>query len=123
MVARTRAGGKWTEARYWAFIRSTLRHAWMKYPVKHDYKTRVRSEVEGQKHRFEYPCEECGGEFPDKEVQVDHIKPAGSLNNAKDLPGFVTRLFCEEDNLQILCSDCHKKKTAEDRLTIKRRKK
>jgi 5-methylcytosine-specific restriction endonuclease McrA len=42
---------------------------------------------------------------------VDHIIGAGSLNCAADLPGFVERLFCEQDNLQVLCTECHDKKT------------
>lgn len=47
-----------------------------------------------------------------KEVQIDHIEPAGSLKGFDDLPGFVERLFCEVDGLQVLCKDgCHNKKT------------
>jgi 5-methylcytosine-specific restriction endonuclease McrA len=51
----------------------------------------------------------------EKNINVDHICPAGSLKSAQDLPGFVERLFCEIDNLQILCSSCHDKKTKEER--------
>jgi hypothetical protein len=32
-----------------------------------------------------------------------------------DLPSFVSTLFCESDNLQVLCKQCHKAKTAEER--------
>jgi 5-methylcytosine-specific restriction endonuclease McrA len=32
-----------------------------------------------------------------------------------DLPSFVSNLFCEADNLQVLCKSCHKTKTAEER--------
>jgi 5-methylcytosine-specific restriction endonuclease McrA len=46
---------------------------------------------------------------------VDHVLPAGSLNCADDLPGFVERLFCEQDNLQILCTDCHNAKTLKEK--------
>jgi 5-methylcytosine-specific restriction endonuclease McrA len=42
---------------------------------------------------------------------VDHICPAGSLNSAQDLPDFIERLFCEVDNLQVLCETCHNAKT------------
>jgi 5-methylcytosine-specific restriction endonuclease McrA len=47
---------------------------------------------------------------------VDHIHPAGSLNCAADLPGFVERLFCEQDNLQVLCESCHDEKTKIEKL-------
>jgi hypothetical protein len=37
------------------------------------------------------------------------------LNCAQDLPGFVERLFCEQDNLQVLCVSCHDKKTLKEK--------
>ena len=114
-VERTRAGGTWTEARYWAFIRSALRGAWGRYPVKHIVKSNNRKTVEGKRHRYEYYCTSCKNWFMDKEVQVDHIRPAGSLKSLKDLESFVGTLFCEEDNLQILCKPCHQVKTNQER--------
>lgn len=49
--------------------------------------------------------------FMQKQTQVDHIKECGSLRAYSDLPGFVERLFCEKDGLQIVCKPCHKEKT------------
>lgn len=112
---KTRAGDRWTEARYFSFIRSALRGAFSKYPPKFDAKIEARTTVEGQRHRYEYQCASCGNTFRDKEVQVDHIKPAGSLKTFDDLPSFVENLFCEVENLQVLCKDCHKAKTKEER--------
>lgn len=118
-VPRTRAGNTWTEARYWAFIRSALRGAWSRYPVKHQVLKAARRTIKkGTKNTratFEYPCADCGGWFEGKEVQVDHIKPTGSLRTYEDLPGFVSTLLCEADNLQIMCKPCHQKKTNEER--------
>ena len=119
-VKRTRAGGQWTEARYWQFIRSLLRQGFQRYPVKQMVKTDNRRKVTGQRHKFEYLCAECGGWFKDKEVNVDHIVPAGSLKDYSDLPGFVKRLYCEADGLQILCKPCHDAKTAKERKGAKR---
>jgi len=117
-VERTRAGGTWTEARYFSFIRSALRLASSKYPVKFQVKAAARRNkpegVEGR-HHFEFQCKECDGWFPDKEISVDHIEPAGSLKKYEDLPGFVERLFCEADNLQVLCDGCHHVKTQAER--------
>ena len=113
---RTRAGKTWTEAKYWQFIRSALRQATMRYPVIQNFKKKGRRSVTGKRHKFEYQCVECKKWFMDKEISVDHIVPAGSLKTYDDLPGFVERLFCEEDNLQILCKDtCHQAKTNKER--------
>lgn len=111
---RTHAGKTWTKARYFQFIRSVLRQAFMRYPVKQQVKNSNRKSVTGQRHKFEYLCAHCGEWFKDKEVEVDHIIGAGSLKDYEDLPGFVSRLYCEPDNMQILCKPCHAIKTAEE---------
>lgn len=111
-VERTRAGGQWTEARYFGFIRSALRAAFMKYPVKHQVKKNcMQLTDEGSR----YKCQGCGELFRSNQVQVDHIEPCGSLKTFDDLPGFVERMFCEADGFQLLCKDCHQSKTNEER--------
>ena len=90
----------------------------MRYPVKQDAMDAVkRFKPKGApgRHQFEYQCAACKGWFKGADVDVDHIKPAGSLNKFEDLPGFVERLFCEADNLQVMCKDCHSEKTAKER--------
>jgi 5-methylcytosine-specific restriction endonuclease McrA len=115
---KTRAGGKWSEARFFAFIRSALRRASNKWPVKFDVKNNARRHKplhKAGRHRFEYLCAACSKWYADKECAVDHIRPVGALKSFDDLPRFVETLFCEEDNLQILCHDCHTLKTARER--------
>lgn len=68
-----------------------------------------------KRQKFEYQCNYCKGWFPDKKINVDHIRPAGTLRCAADLPLFVETLFCEIDNLQVLCSNCHDKKTKDEK--------
>ena len=114
-VPRTRAGGKWTEARYWGFIRSALREANRRFPPRYAAKAKAKKAVVGQRHRFEFQCACCEQWFKDKEVQVDHIVPAGTLRKYEDLPKFVENMFCEEDGLQVLCKTCHQKKTNAER--------
>lgn len=43
---------------------------------------------------------------------VDHIKPVGKF---KDWNTYIENLFCEEENLQLLCKECHDKKTKKER--------
>lgn len=40
--------------------------------------------------------------------QVDHIKPAGSLQKTEDIQGFVERLlYVSEDDLRLVCKECN----------------
>lgn len=117
-VVRTRNAGTMTESSFWSFIRSALRQKsrfWKPIlQVKHASRRAYKGPNKRQK--FEYLCKSCLLWFPDKKINVDHIQPAGSLNCAADLPGFVERLFCEKENLQVLCTHCHDIKSKEDKL-------
>lgn len=117
---RTHAAGNWTQARYFQFIRSALRQAFQRYPVKQKVLVDNRRDVKGKRHKHEYECAECLEWYQRKEVEVDHIVGAGSLNDYSDLPGFVKRLYCEPEDMQILCIPCHQIKTNSER---KRKKK
>jgi 5-methylcytosine-specific restriction endonuclease McrA len=110
---KTRNAGTMTESAFWSFIRSALRQKsrWWK-PIA-QAKAKAKRAYKGplKRQKFEYQCAECLNWFPDKKINVDHRIPAGTLRCADDLPGFVERLFCEVDNLQVLCTTCHDKKT------------
>lgn len=55
--------------------------------------------------RDKYTCQDCGRKIEYiSDLECDHIIPI-SLGGAE----------FDKDNLQTLCSDCHKKKTARDR--------
>ena len=119
---KTRNSGTLTESAFWSFIRSTLRQKsrWWK-PVS-ECKQAVRRVYKGpnKRQKYEYQCNHCKKWYAEKNINVDHIIPAGTLTCANDLPGFVERLFCEVDNLQILCTHCHDIKTKQDKIKIKK---
>ena len=108
---KCRAGATWTESRYFQFIRTALRGAFSRYPVKYQ----VLKEAKRGSKPVQYECAVCSQLFKAKEVNVDHIVPAGSLKCYADLPAFVERMFCEKEGMQVLCKPCHKTKTAEER--------
>jgi 5-methylcytosine-specific restriction endonuclease McrA len=114
---RTRAGATWTEAKYFQFIRSGLRMLWQKWPVKWQVLEEARrpSTIGDKRTKWEYQCKSCKQWFLGKDVQVDHIVPAGTLKTFEDLPLFVSKLLVEKDGLQVLCSACHNIKTKEER--------
>jgi 5-methylcytosine-specific restriction endonuclease McrA len=116
-VAKTRNSGTMSESAFWSFIRSALRNKsrWWK-PIS-ECKNKARRPYTGsnKRQKFEYQCNECKGWYPDKQINVDHIIPAGTLTCSSDLPGFIERLFCETNNLQVLCTVCHDRKTKHER--------
>ena len=81
-----------------------------------------------------YECACCGEEVPasvkkegtkrrTKNVHVDHIKPiidpeVGWVSWDET----IDRMFSELDNLQVLCTSCHDKKTQEEKLIAKERR-
>lgn len=110
---KVRNAGTMTESAFWSFIRSALRQKsrWWKPITECKMKARRAYKGPSKRQKFEYQCNSCKEWFPEKQINVDHIKPAGSLNCKEDLAGFVERLFCEIDNLQVLCEKCHDVKT------------
>lgn len=113
--------GTMTSSAFWGFIRSTLRQKsrWWKPISECKRLSRRRYSGPNKRQKWEYQCNECKNWFNDKQVAVDHIVPCGTLKSAEDLPGFVTKLFCEIDGLQVLCDTCHNQKTLEDKLKLK----
>ena len=114
---KIRNAGTMTESAFWSFIRSALRQKsrWWKPITECKLKAKRAYKGPNKRQKFEYQCASCQNWFAEKNINVDHISPAGSLNCAQDLPGFVERLFCEQDNLQVLCTACHDVKTKLDK--------
>lgn len=111
-------GGMWTEARRNTFIKGLLRGGGRKWGPKG---TALK---ESRLRRGFYHCAGCEQAVPAtlppkpgnkrriKNALVDHIHPV-----VDPCIGFTTwdetieRMFCEIDNLQVLCHDCHQIKT------------
>jgi len=112
----------WTEARKHQFLISLLRNGSRKWPDKYQVKDAAKTEkkINAKTKRLaqHYRCASCKGEFPSSEVQVDHIIPVISpVDGFIDWNTYIDRLFCDKDNLQVLCTECHDKKTATERIT------
>lgn len=113
---KTRANKTWTEARFFSFIRSALRRAWSRYPIRFMALDAASRPYVGtdKRRKKEYQCAVCRAWFMQKEVEVDHIIPCGSLKNFRDLSGFAKRLFCELKDVRVVCKPCHKGITHND---------
>ena len=59
-----------------------------------------------------YECAECSELFGTKEIQIDHKSPVIDIElGDQGLDIFAQRLFCEVENLQVLCKQCHSNKS------------
>lgn len=94
------------------------------------HKDRAEAKRKARVAAATYECKHCGIwvydgkkdittlEF-DKEtiagkICIDHISPIVPITGWDDFQGFIERLFCKEDMMQILCKSCHKIKTDEE---------
>ncbi len=124
LLPRPYNAGTMTNSMFWSMIRAALRQKsrWWK-PVL-QVKAAVKRKYNGpnKRQKFEYQCNVCKNYFIERRINVDHIVPVGSLLSGDDLKGFVERLFCEAEGLQVMCDTCHDKKTKQeiqDRLNSK----
>lgn len=109
-------GGLWTEGRFNSFVTSILRagsRRWQpKYTILNEAKTEKKVNTNTGRIAQHFACAHCKKDFPQKDVEVDHIVEIG---REKTWDEFINGLFCEKDNLQVLCKPCHKTKTLEER--------
>lgn len=118
-------------------IRSAIRRTFSRSPLVQEVIKKVRSEHDqfkkdgtlAKRKAVRYKCANCGKLFMRKDIAVDHIDPVIPINESFiSWDKFVDRLFCGENNLQVLCSytlkrkdefggetSCHYKKTQEEK--------
>jgi 5-methylcytosine-specific restriction endonuclease McrA len=124
VTVKERNGGEWTDARFRSFVTSALRAASRRWPVK--YKA-LKAAFAGRqvnaktgKLAMHYKCAKCKKLFVAADVQVDHVQPV--VDPKKGFVGwdvYIDRMFCEIENLQVLCKPCHKIKTDQEKLERK----
>ena len=119
---RVRNNNTETESMYWSKLRSALRRHYRYWkPAMAALKAASRpSKSKNKRLKTEYQCAHCGGWFPRKNVNIDHIEECGSLRCYDDLVPFLQRLTPEDPSAyQVLCVKCHGAKT---QLTRKHKK-
>ena len=123
---KKRNGGEWTDARFRSFVTSALRAASRRWPPK--YKALKEAFVGKKTNKktgklaMHYKCAKCKKLFVAADVQVDHILPVVSTSEGfVGWDSFIDRIFCEIENLQVLCKPCHKVKTEEEKAERKKK--
>jgi 5-methylcytosine-specific restriction endonuclease McrA len=119
MGVKTRASESMTEAQFISFVKGHLRKAsrWWK-PISETVK-------EARVERGYYLCNSCKQRVPAstviegkrvKNVFCDHVNPVvDPITGFSGWDNFVNNLFCERDNLQLLCKNCHDEKSKLER--------
>lgn len=106
----TRCSGTMTESQFLSWIRSALRSKSLRWKPRTDALELARRPYKGpnKRQKFEYQCAICKGWFKAADVVVDHYpKAAGSILSVADIGEFCNNLYCEVDNLRVLCVDDH----------------
>ncbi len=120
---KVRNGGEWTEARYQSFIKSVLRAGSRKWPPKYralsNACTGQKLNVRSGRLAKHYRCRNCTGEFPAKDVEVNHIVAVVPIEGFTSWDDVIERLFCEIEGLEVLCKPCHKSITKQENLERK----
>ena len=95
--------------------RSAIRRAWLRWPDRRSCLLEARRAHTGHNkvRKWDYQCAECKEWYLLKEVQVDHVIPAGSFTEPSHHERFIVNMFLGK--LQVLCTECHAVKTAEER--------
>lgn len=108
-------GTPWSsQTAFMTYLRGCLRKAWSTNPIKLTVLKNNRKQIANPNPRGNKPtvwgctCSICNQDYAMKDIQVDHITPAGSLREISDIQGFVERLLCiTEEDLRIVCKTCN----------------
>lgn len=115
--------GRWTDARFRAFIIGALRNASNRWGPKYETKKEARVErgvylcagYNKKAHRVPASLPPLPGKSKRRinNAIVDHIHPVvDPIKGFTTYDEFIERLFVEKDKLQLLCAECHANKTA-----------
>ena len=112
--------GKWTQARFNSFIKNMLRGGHLSGwgPKQTALKLARDGKIVNPKTNrpnIASKCQLCLSRFLEADMKIDHIDPV-----VDPYTGFTTwddcikRMYVEVDGYQILCKQCHDKKTKEE---------
>ncbi len=94
---------------------SVLRTGTRRWPPKYETlnaaKTEKRINPASGRLAQHFKCNGCSGEFPAKQIQVDHIIPVVGVAGFTTWDDYILNMFCDKENFQVLCLACHGKKT------------
>ena len=116
---------EWTEGRKRSFIVSVLRSGTRRWPPKfltlNEAKTEKKINVKTGRLAQHYLCAGCDNYFPAKDINVDHIIPVVGPEGFVNWDTYIERMYCDKENFQILCTNCHTEKSMGERQSRKQK--
>lgn len=110
---------QWTQARFNSFVKSALRSASRRWPPKYeclnDAFVGVKTNQKTGRQAKHFECNKCHKHFPQKDIEVNHIIPVVPVTGFDSWDGVIKRMFCDKENLEVVCKPCHKIISAEER--------
>lgn len=108
-VPLTRENETKTEAQFFSMIRSHARRLSIRWKPRAEVLKEVRRVYKGlnKRQKWEYQCNKCKQWFAQKQIEVDHIIPCGSIKCFTDIGPFYERMLVEKSGYQVLCKPCH----------------
>lgn len=98
------------------WVKRALRRASLKWPPRN--RALASSQVGRRKNRLtnrmamHFRCAKCRKSFPKTAIQLDHVEPVEDINEGfTGFDNYIRRLFVDEKGFQVLCGNCHAKKT------------
>lgn len=103
------------------WIINQLRRLSLKYPpaIKATNRTKEEYYIYSKKgkpmKRLKFTCASCNKQnLKRSEMNLDHIIPVTENEGFTTWDKFVDGLFCEEENLWLICIPCHEQKTLQE---------
>ena len=86
-------------------------------PRIHEMRARWRYHADILDQLRDVPCADCRGRFPPCAMEFDHRDPASKVVAVSRMIGHasVARILAEVDKCDIVCSNCHRRRTFERR--------
>jgi 5-methylcytosine-specific restriction endonuclease McrA len=111
--------GIWkSKAAFFTYLRGQLRLTWSRYPAKLKWKAeQLVQPPKGYTGRAKKlgQCHYCGEMFAASNLEVDHVRQAGTCNSWETAAEFLYNLLNCNDNWCLACKPCHKTKSLAER--------
>ena len=116
-----------TQSSFMSWLRSGIRKSlWSRSPIKLEFMKKTRKMIDNPKKGTRCKprvwggqCNICKNDFPQNQLEVDHVIGNHSLREITDIQQFIMSIVMVQDkDLQYLCKGCHTVKTHSEKYNL-----